>query len=594
MNITTSITLNMQTPGYVVAYEPQGNKLSRFITATLKNGSASWSVPLGATAMIRVAKPDGTFAVYDKNEKGQTAYTISGSTVTIELVGAALAAAGDALVTVMFLDSTGSNLSPFSFRLVIMPSAVSDDDIASSDYFNIFQETLDSIQQMLTETQAMYGSPLTADTAYAMTNTSKIYVYVGAESGYSYGHWYYYNGSAWVDGGVYNSEGINSNWIYEAFFTGTIENTSLAHFTDGADNVPVKALTVAINPVQSGEGDPSPDNVRPISGWTGCKLTRTGSNLISPFDGYATVTDKGITTTFDGVNVSIVGTSTGGNTNSTNMLLASPLKMFAGKTYIFAINGNWSTPNLRLRLRDESSDLWFVDSSNCVWIVTPETDLTVTRVAFRVSRSGSVIDVSGAFYCNLNALGTYEPYKGETYSVSFAIAGTVYDSTLTYNGGGTWTLAVKTANIASYNGETLPGKWISSMDVYAPGTTPTVGAQVVYELASPLTYTLSGPDVLTLLGTNNIWADCGEIEELVYRADSSLYLDNKLNATKSIIAGIETSMVATKSYSVGDLLIVGDVLYKVASPIASGATFTPGTNVNATTVAEQLILLANS
>lgn len=32
----------------------------------------------------------------------------------------------------------------------------------------------------------------------------------------------------------------------------------------------LRGLTVGIEPVQPGSGDPSPDNVRPISGWTGC------------------------------------------------------------------------------------------------------------------------------------------------------------------------------------------------------------------------------------------------------------------------------------------------------------------------------------
>ena len=42
---------------------------------------------------------------------------------------------------------------------------------------------------------------------------------------------------------------------------------------------PVVDLTVGIEPVQSGTGDPSPTNVRPISGWTGCNVQRTGKNL---------------------------------------------------------------------------------------------------------------------------------------------------------------------------------------------------------------------------------------------------------------------------------------------------------------------------
>ena len=43
---------------------------------------------------------------------------------------------------------------------------------------------------------------------------------------------------------------------------------------------PLKSCKVAFSPVQSGSGDPSPDNVRPISGWTGCNVVRTGKNIV--------------------------------------------------------------------------------------------------------------------------------------------------------------------------------------------------------------------------------------------------------------------------------------------------------------------------
>lgn len=49
------------------------------------------------------------------------------------------------------------------------------------------------------------GAPLVANTASDMTDTDRVYVYTGNETGYSTGHWYYYDGSAWTDGGVYNS-----------------------------------------------------------------------------------------------------------------------------------------------------------------------------------------------------------------------------------------------------------------------------------------------------------------------------------------------------------------------------------------------------
>ena len=42
---------------------------------------------------------------------------------------------------------------------------------------------------------------------------------------------------------------------------------SIASFSDGGDDLPMKSLKVNIVPTQSGSGDPSPSNVRPISGW---------------------------------------------------------------------------------------------------------------------------------------------------------------------------------------------------------------------------------------------------------------------------------------------------------------------------------------
>ena len=56
---------------------------------------------------------------------------------------------------------------------------------------------------------------------------------------------------------------------------------SIASFPDGAA-MPVRDLSVDIEPVQAGSGDPSPENVRPISGWTECKVTRTGAGA-TPF-----------------------------------------------------------------------------------------------------------------------------------------------------------------------------------------------------------------------------------------------------------------------------------------------------------------------
>ena len=55
------------------------------------------------------------------------------------------------------------------------------------------------------------GSPTVVTEAAQMTDSSKIYVYGGSETGYTNGHWYYYNGSAWADGGAFNEPEIETD-----------------------------------------------------------------------------------------------------------------------------------------------------------------------------------------------------------------------------------------------------------------------------------------------------------------------------------------------------------------------------------------------
>lgn len=56
----------------------------------------------------------------------------------------------------------------------------------------------------ITNLENSAGAVLVAKTKSAMSDTSKIYVYTGSESGMTRGNWYYHNGSAWVSGGAYN------------------------------------------------------------------------------------------------------------------------------------------------------------------------------------------------------------------------------------------------------------------------------------------------------------------------------------------------------------------------------------------------------
>lgn len=73
------------------------------------------------------------------------------------------------------------------------------------------------------------GEPSTVATVAEMTNTDLTYIYSGSETGYTAGHWYYWDGTAWTDGGQYASgmildeisEGILESYVTEGSYTST-------------------------------------------------------------------------------------------------------------------------------------------------------------------------------------------------------------------------------------------------------------------------------------------------------------------------------------------------------------------------------------
>lgn len=115
----------------------------------------------------------------------------------------------------------------------------------------------------------------------------------------------------------------------------------------------------------------------------------------------------------------------------------------------------------------------------------------------------------------------WEPYCGD--SCAAELPETVYGGTLDWETG---VVTVTHGPIASYTGEELPGEWLSDRDVYAGGTVPTNGAQVVYKLAEPYTIQLTPRQILALAGKNNIYANSGEVE--VRGRTDPVYLTNTL------------------------------------------------------------------
>ena len=68
-----------------------------------------------------------------------------------------------------------------------------------------------TLRQDIMATKLAIGGPLVVDLAEDMQNKDRIYVYIGNESGYTNGNWYYHNGTSWVSGGVYPSARVDTD-----------------------------------------------------------------------------------------------------------------------------------------------------------------------------------------------------------------------------------------------------------------------------------------------------------------------------------------------------------------------------------------------
>lgn len=252
-------------------------------------------------------------------------------------------------------------------------------------------------------------------------------------------------------------------------------------------------------------------NIRPISGVSSVTVTRTGKNLLD-ITNTGTATKNGITITFhDGII-----TATGEQTKPTNFVLTTNVLDLRAGDYIVTNSatspGRWYLYNFTT-----SSDL--ANTANPAFTYNGTDD-----ISFRLGPFNTPGEVNYRIMIRRasDADTTFEPYKGQSVTVPLTDGSnplTVYGGTLDVTAG---TLTVTWGNIASYNGETLPGRWISDRDVYAPDATPTTGAHVVYELATPVTYQSTPVQLAALPGYNAVSTDVENVS-VMYLSDGSLY-----------------------------------------------------------------------
>ena len=422
---------------------------------------------------------------------------------------------------------------------------------------------------------------------------------------------------------------------------------SLVTIPDGADSMPLKSLTVGIEAVQSGSGDPSPTNIRPISGWTGCKVTRTGKNLIGGSAFLANTVAYIPSATVDEINKTVTFVSSASTVSSTNGF-AGHFKFAENTAYTVILYGQntyssgSNSTNMRLYYTDNTYEtLTFASSDSLSYcVLTTNPNKTIKYISKSQQWSSTILyyDQCGIFEGTLTA-DDFAPYEGATYDITFpSEAGTVYGGVLDVTNGTltvthkledggdlTWTKVtgnnyrtfyasvsrdrVYSADVptvwssiynsvsinrgASSSGDNYVYAWANSVKTIAVKDTSKasltaaefkdamVGVQFMFQLVNPTTYTLDSTTIRTLLGLNNIWADTGAIEEVVYAADTKMYIENLTKPT-------EDDMVANAAIESGKFFMINNRLFLSTASIANGATITVGTNATELSLAEAL------
>lgn len=561
--INQQITLDL-IPGPVVktVSVSQYDTGTRTLQFKIQNDGVDFTIPSGITASIEATKKDLTGFSYP--------CTISGNTVSVVVQPQMTVFPGKTMCEIVFKQGN-DRIGTANFWLKVEDAALNDSTIISETDIPGIANLSEAMRTAVESAESAEQDALDAE-AWAVGTRDGVAV-EETDPAYHNNSKYY---SETFEGDVDRIEALvaQAEALAESIYSiGIVEEASgdPASFADGASNVPMKSVSVGIEPVQSGSGDPSPDNVRPISGWDEVKVTRTGKNL----------------TSFESGAIETNGTHTA---NTARVRTPEYIPVVEGQTYTF--NAKADTTDMQglvyLYADDNNSEKINTASwENLPYTFTVPTGARyVTFVGRRTNNATLPVSSVILFQLEKGTTSTdYEAYNGQTFPISLTSAGTVYGGTLDAVSGKlvvdrasvdlgslSWSLgstgyfngylasvantivrpldysslcdgAITTAysqvsSNAVYNNTTdgvfairsaNGNVWVRD-NRYSDATsfkTAVTGVLLVYPIITPVEYQLTPSQITSLLGVNHIWADCGEVA-VEYVADTKMYIQNLL------------------------------------------------------------------
>lgn len=233
---------------------------------------------------------------------------------------------------------------------------------------------------------------------------------------------------------------INKEWspLKKLLFMNAASGGNLKEYTATGNPVafttnvskPLAQMLIPFTPVQEGSGDPSPENVRPITGWTGVTEYRTGRNLLDPngteYYNY-TISGTGEYTTTSNDRICTGWFPCGSGVEIT---ASSGVKWYSGA------GGLWGFSFVGIAAFSKDKIFLGRNSANTVDSISYTTPANTAYIRFFMQYN-NVSNPTPAIFSTLEiqlefGSGTeYAPYSGTTIPITFpAEAGTAYGGTL--------------------------------------------------------------------------------------------------------------------------------------------------------------------
>jgi len=203
--VTVNLIPDLSSPAVVKVSQYD---VGRSLAFRIMDGMSMATLPQYWSAKVEGTKPSGLGF--------SETCTISGSTVTVRTTEAMTQECGHIMTEISFTH-TGIVVGTANFILAVEPSPHPEGttDGTTEEARTVLEQAqaaadaaAESAEEAAEAAAAVgdkYSAPIPASTVSGMVDHDKVYLYTGNETGYEYGNWYYWNGTAWTSGGAYGT-----------------------------------------------------------------------------------------------------------------------------------------------------------------------------------------------------------------------------------------------------------------------------------------------------------------------------------------------------------------------------------------------------